>query len=158
MVRLFLAVAAAVGLTMATAAQDLPPLPKGPSPDFGLATAMEKDGAVVVRFTSRGAHNKVLEVEQDGKKVTQIVVELAWVDSADVKVDGKDFAVLGADGKAIDPKDLLKRLAKPTQVAVFRIGPKVEPKPDPFYLRMLREDVVVFVAPYAKFLPAPRKE
>ena len=142
---------------MVTVAQDLPPLPKGSPPDFELATAMEKDGAVVVRFTMRGTHTKVVQVEQDGKKVTKNVVELAWVDSSDVKVDGKNFAVLGADGKAIDPKDLLKRLAKPTQVAVFKFGPKGESKPDLFYLRMLREDVVVFAASYEKFRPAPTK-
>ena len=47
---------------------------------------------------------------------------------------GKDVAVLGADGKAIDSKDLLKRLAKPTAVAVFMFPAGVESKPGPFYL------------------------
>jgi hypothetical protein len=155
-VQAFLVVAAAVGF--AVRGKDLPPAPIGGGPLCQLATAAEKDGAVVVRFHQLWLHAKVLKVERDGKQVVENEFVYRWVEvPVDVRVDGREVRVLSADGKAIDPATLPKRLAKPTPVVVFRFSPKEEPRPDPFYLRMLREDVVVFAGPFEKFHPPPRK-
>lgn len=159
MVRWVYVTAVLAGLATDSGAQDLPPLPQGPSPNYQLAKAVEKDGIVVVRFTRVEFRTKTVEVEKDGKKFARNIAESAWADAGiDVPVDGKEVRAFGADGKVIDPKDLPKRLARLTQVVVFVFGPNTEPKPDPFYLRALREDIVVFAAPAAKLFPAPPKK
>ncbi|MFL5242303.1 MAG: hypothetical protein ACJ8FY_09365 [Gemmataceae bacterium] len=57
---------------------------------------------------------------------------------------------LTVHGKSIDPKDLVKRLGKASQVVLFH----GQAEPDPYYLKVFREDVVVFVGPADK-LKAP---
>ncbi len=156
MVRWFLLVTAAVGLTVYAEAQDLPPVPKGPVPSSQLAKVTEKDGKVVVRFTRPVVGTKAVQVERDGKKVTENVIAYMWSELPfDVQVDGKEVRVLGGDGKAIDPMSLPKLLAKPTPVIVFSFYPGSGPDPDPFYLQHLKKDVVVFAASSEKFLPPP---
>jgi hypothetical protein len=104
-------------------AQDRPPAPSGAPPEIMLAQATVKDGRIVVQFSMPHFIEKhvTVEVERDGKKApeTRTVKESIWFD-IDVTVDGKEVEVFGVDGKAIDPMDLPKRLAKPTQVAVVR--------------------------------------
>lgn len=152
----FLCIAATIaGLASGARAQDLPPLPKGPPPQYPLARAGEKDGKVVVHFTRVVHRTKPVTVEENGKKLTSNVVESGW-DEITLPVDGKEVRALGPDGKAIDPKDLPKRLAKRTQVVVFVLNEfSGTTEPDPFYLRVLREDVVVFAAPAEKLFPPP---
>ena len=154
MVRWLCTLAMVIGLVASSSGQDRSPPPKGPGPSFQLATAVEKDGLIVVRYSQPVQATKTVQVEKDGKKVTQNVAYTVWND-IEFKVDGKSVAVLGADGKAIDPKNLLKRLAKPTPIAIFAFNPKDELTPDPFYLRVLREDIVVFAASYMEFRPPP---
>lgn len=137
-----------VGWAGSVAAQDQPPLPIGPAPEFRTATAVEKGGEVFVQFTTfeRYPITEFIEVERDGQKVkmAQTKMEEGW-GTAEVKVDGKSLIALGTNGKMIDPKELLKRLDKSAPVAVFSyFDPKEEAKPDPYYLQFLRTELVVF--------------
>lgn len=144
MVRWAFVVVAFIALVAVTYAQDLPLAPQGPSPNQMLATAVKKDGADVIRFFHLEKRIKKVQVERDGKKVDVDFIETQWTPRTDdLQVDAKGVAFFTADGKAIDPKALLKRLAKPTRVVVFYFEPKEKLTPDPAYLRMLREDVVV---------------
>src|SRR5690348_4609130 len=105
MFRCLLIVAMTVSVVTVAVAQDRPPLPRGPAPQYQLASAAEDGGAVVVRFTRVVHQTKQVQVEEDGKKLLRNVVESGWSD-IDVPVDGKEVRALGADGKAIHPKDL----------------------------------------------------
>jgi hypothetical protein len=149
---------AVFSLTMVTAvAQDFPPVPKGTWPSTRLARAVEKDGAVVIRFSDLWNETVSYEVKKDGNTIVQQKAVKKWSEApGDVKVDGKVVRVLGTDGKPIAPKTLLKRLAKPELVAVFMFNPGEEIQPDPFYLKMLGKDVLVFAAPYENLAPTPR--
>jgi len=118
---------------------------------------VEKNGAWVVRVSvpeTRAAGTK--SVPDPTGKTTGVIVaveEAGWFDY-DLTVDGRQVRAVGADGKAIDPKDLPKRLAKPARVVLFRGAGE----PDPHYLGVLRDDVIVLVAPADKFkAPAPKK-
>ena len=147
MVRWLFTVAMSIGLVASSSGQDRsPPRTGAPAPSFELVTAAEKDGAITVRYSHMGLG--VVTLMMDGKPVRTtgyVQYEITF------NAVGKGVAVLGADGKAIDSKDLLKRLAKPTAVAVFVFPPEVESKPDPFYLGVLREDIVVFAVPSKEF-------
>ncbi|MBI1321573.1 hypothetical protein GC170_00075 [bacterium] len=150
---------AVFSLTVIAVAQDFPPVPNGSGPSTQLARAVEKDGAIVVRFSELRSQTVSYQIVKDGVTIDQQRAVWKWADiPIDVKVDGKVVRVLGADGKPIDPKTLLKRLAKPSPVAVFTIYEGQDIQPDPFYLKMLGKDVLVFAAPYDKLAPprAPR--
>ena len=156
MVRRLFTFAMVIGLAASSSGQDPSPSFKGPPPTFKLATAVDKDGVIVVRYSEAFVATKDVQVEKDGKKFTKTVSYTEWGE-VEFKADGKSVAVLGANSKALDPKDLLKRLAKPTPIAVFSFNQGDELKPDPLYLRVLREDVVVFAAWHGEFQMRPKK-
>ncbi len=143
-------------------AQEMPSLPSGCMPEIMLARATEKeDGTVVVRFllpvAKCIAETQEREVVVNGKKqmVESVIMKCIGYqfEKLDVLVDGKVVTAYGADGKVIDPKLLSKRLGKGTQVAVMSHDPGATPKLDPYYLRVLREDIVIFTGPREKFCP-----
>lgn len=148
-------------VTARSGAQDKPPAPSGPPPQIVVARGGEKDRGVLVTFSMPQFRSiqRAVTVEKDGKKV-ELTVTAYECDFRDVEVmaDGKEVKAFGVDGKAIEPKELAKRLGKPTQVAVVFHHPEIEPKLDPYYLRVLREDVVVFTGPGTRFFPAPQKK
>lgn len=161
MVRCSLILILVSALTAHSTAQDkLAPPIDGP-PVIMVAQASTKDEAIVVRVSNPQPtfKTKAVEVDRDGEKVTVnvTVCEYVWSE-VDVKVDGMEIAAFGVDGKAIEPKDLLKRLAKPTQVAVVQNPPGLDRKLDPYYLGALKDDIVVFKGPEEKFRPAPPKK
>jgi len=143
-------------------AQDRLPPPLGGSPQIMVARAVEKDGGVVVTFSSPQFKYKteMVEVEKEGKKVAmpRTAVEFVQWNDIDVQVDGKAVRAFGVDGKAIEPNALPKRLGKAAQVAVVLHHPADEPKLDPYYLSVLRKDLVVFTGPATKFVPPPPKK
>jgi hypothetical protein len=127
-----------------------------------LAQAATKGSDVMVRVSIAMpvAGTKWVEVVRDGKKEKEpvtVIEKYVWSD-VDVKVDGKETAAFDVSGKAIEPKDLPKRLAKPTRVAVVYTFPGFEAKLDPFYLGALKSDIVVLKGPDAKFRPVPPKK
>jgi hypothetical protein len=139
-----------IGVVTGATADDKPAPPKkgSPRPVVVLAQATETDGKVAVRFS--------LPVEvPDGadpvggperRPVIGARSKMGWFD-VHLAADGKAVRALTADGKAIDPKDLPKRLAKASRVVLFQ----GKADPDPFYLGLFRGDVFLFVAPADKF-------
>jgi hypothetical protein len=88
------------------------------------------------------------EVVRDGKKVVEQSQVPVWISfSVLVKVDGKEVRAFGTDGKELKLAELSKRLAKSASVVVFH-----QVEPDPYYLKVYREETVVFTAPASKFL------
>ena len=142
-------------------AQEMPSLPSGCMPEIMLARATEKDGTVVVRFllpvAKCIAETQEREVVINGKKqmVESVIMKCIGYqfEKLDVLVDGKVVTAYGADGMVIDPKLLSKRLGKGAQVAVMAHDPGATPKLDPYYLRVLREDIVIFTGPREMFCP-----
>lgn len=128
--------------------RDVPGQPNSP-PTFAMAWATESDGVVVVQFAIPQVVTETVEVESGGKKLHQ-TIQKSVTHTAVVKLEGEEVAVLGADGKAIAPKDVQRRLGKPATVVIFMYG-----QPDPFVLGVLRQDAVVFVAPPEKFFAPP---
>jgi hypothetical protein len=140
------------GPSAAAGAQDPPPAPRGPHPTNQLASAEERAGGVVVRFTRLVTRYREVKVRQDGQEVTRYVPETSWV-GVDVPADGKEVMALGVDGKPIDPKDLPRRLARRTLVVVFAFGPGEELRPDPMFLGLLRDGVVVIAGRTERLFP-----
>jgi hypothetical protein len=144
MTRLFMATLTAVAAPWLAGADAMPTRLQGPAPEVVLAQALEKEGAWVVRVS-------VPETRSDGLVVP--VEETRWFD-CDLVVDGSKVRALGTDGKAIDVKELPKRLAKPTRVVLFRGAGE----PDLSHLAVFPEFVVVLVAPADSFkAPAEKK-
>lgn len=126
------------------AAEDKPLQPAGPPPEVMVAQAMKADGQVRLRLSGvvpvvRKVTTKVWRngraIERPSEVTEYQAVELT------LAADSMDLQPFGADGKPVDRTALLKRLAEPTPVAVFRDTSK----PDPYYLRILRPDLVVLI-------------
>ena len=120
---------------LGTAAFTQAPVPKGETPRIGLASAVEKDGKVII---------EVFELRE--------VMRMKIPDRGDVFIEkrhwlalttgtlGKDIRAYQPDGKPAAPKEVLKALAKPRGVAYFLGYNKDKPvQPDPFYLSILKE-------------------
>ena len=120
---------------LGTAAFAQAPVPKGEAPRIGLASAVEKDGKVII---------EVFELRE--------VMRMKIPDRGDVFIEkrhwlalttgtlGKDIRAYRPDGKPAAPKEVLKALAKPRGVAYFLGHDRAKPvQPDPFYLGLLRE-------------------
>jgi hypothetical protein len=111
------------------------PVPKGEAPRIGLATAVEKDGKVII---------EVFELRE--------VMGLKIPDRGDVFIEkrnwsvlttgtlGKDIRAYRPDGKSATPQEVLNALAKPRGVVYFLGHKKEKPvQPDLFYLSLLKE-------------------
>jgi hypothetical protein len=79
-------------------------------------------------------------IEKDGKPAT--VIRPVWETSA-IELDEKRTAAFDRNGRQLKLAALAKRLAKPSVVLIFT----GVTKPDPYYLQVLRDDVVIFVVP-----------
>lgn len=79
------------------------------------------------------------EVVKNGQKVTEkvLVYNTEFVERI-VAIDGKDMQVVTKAGKVVDAATLQKLLGKETPIVVSFDGPV-----DPFYLAVVREDVLV---------------
>ena len=120
---------------LGTAAFAQAPVPAGEAPRIGLASAVEKDGKVII---------EVFELRE--------VMRMKIPDRGDVFIEkrhwlalttgtlGKDIRAYRPDGKPATPREVLSALAKPRGVAYFLGYGKGKPiRPDPFYLGLLRE-------------------
>ena len=111
------------------------PVPKGEAPRIGLASAVEKDGKVIIEvFELRETMR--MKMPQGGDV---FIEKRNWL-SLTTGTLGKEIRAYRPDGKPAAPKEVLNALAKPRGVAYFLGHDKRKPvQPDPFYLGLLRE-------------------
>ena len=122
-------------LTSATGAQAEPPTPKGNPPQFGLASAAEKDGKVVIELFEL---REVMRMKMP--KGGDVFIEKRHWLALTTGTLGKDIRAYRPDGRPAAPREVLNALAKPRGVAYFLGYDKGKPvQPDPFYLGLLRE-------------------
>ncbi len=142
MLRAFLA---ALLIAPATTAIGGPPnQPSGPPPKVMILT-VERDGTQYITHTvavERQAPR--VEAVKVGDKVVQrvVMVKVPVVEQQRVALDGKGVEVFDHAGKRIAPKDV-PRFLKSMPVLVSADGKPV----DPFYLRLVREGMLIVVAP-----------
>jgi hypothetical protein len=131
-------------LVTAGIAREESPTPKGPAPEYCLAWAGRKDKGVAIRIYRL----EVTGVEYlDGKEVWKT----RWIAPKTLLL-GEQVRAYRPTGKAVQPNDVLKALAKPTVVACFIGTMGLKPsEPDPLYLGLLREGSVAL----AFEVPAP---
>jgi len=120
---------------LSTAAFAQAPVPTGEAPRIGVASAVEKDGKVII---------EVFELrEVMGMKMPKggdVFIEKRNWSSLTTGTLGKEIRAYRPDGKPAAPKEVLNALAKPCGVAYFLGSDKRKPvQPDPFYLGLLRE-------------------
>jgi len=117
--------------------------PRGSMPFVVYATASEKEGKVTVKlihYVQQYVQEKVkvkkgdIEVEEAITKIVTVPVEQMY------EVDGKKVTAMRVNGKAIEPKDLVKLLEKSTAV-LFSHGGKIDPYFEPVY----KPDTIVIV-------------
>src|SRR5262249_34785234 len=115
-------------------ARDEPPTPKGNAPQFGLASAVEKDGKVTIEvFELREVMGMKMPKGGDA-----FIEKRNWL-TLTTGTLGKDIRAYRPDGKQAEPREVVNALAKPRGVAYFRGYDKEKPvQPDPFYLGLLR--------------------
>jgi hypothetical protein len=135
-------------LTSAGHAQDQPPTPKGTLPQFGLASAVDKDGQVTIDVSElRG----VARIKMDGFDV--FVQRDHWAPLI-TGVLAKDIRAYRIDGKPAQPREVLNALAKPRGVVYFLGYDKAKPvQPDLFYLSLLKEGTVALAFEIPERLP-----
>lgn len=120
---------------LSTAAFAQAPVPKGEAPRIGLASAVEKDGKVIIEiFEVR----EVMRMKMP--KGGDVFIEKRHWSALTTGTLGKDIRAYRPDGKPAAPKEVLDALARPGGVAYFLGHDKRKPvQPDPFYLGLLRE-------------------
>jgi hypothetical protein len=112
-----------------------PPVPKGVTPLIGVASAIQKDGKVVI---------EVLELRE--------VMRIKMPNGGDVFIEerhwsvlttgtlGEDIRAYRPDGKPATARDVLNALEKPRGTAYFLGYDKAKAvQPDQFYLSLLKE-------------------
>jgi hypothetical protein len=132
------------------------PVPRGKPPQIGLASAVEKDGKVVIEvFELREVMR--MKTEKGGDV---FIEQRHWLPLTTGTL-GKDIRAYRPDGKLAAPREVLTALARPRGVAYFLGYDKAKPvRPDPFYLGLLREGSVglAFDRPeLAPPVPAPAR-
>jgi hypothetical protein len=118
-----------------TAAFAQAPVPKGEAPRIGLASAVEKDGKVIIEvFELREVMRMKLAKGGD------VFIEKRHWSALTTGTLGKDIRAYRPDGKPAAPREVLHALAKPRGVPYFLGYDKAKPvQPDPFYLGLVRE-------------------
>jgi RNA polymerase sigma factor (sigma-70 family) len=117
-------------------------LPAGPAPEQVLVKLAE-EGELIVCRKVRGYQPVTTEVTlNDGRKQVATSYKEAHFDQLAI-YDTKTIRVFDTKGKAIDAKELRKRLKGETLVLISADGRPV----DPMHLRLYKEDTLVFVIP-----------
>jgi hypothetical protein len=122
-------------LLLGTAASSQAPVPKGDGPRIGLASAVEKDGKVIIEvFELREVMR--MKVEKGG----DVFIEKRHWSALTTGTLGKDIRAYRPDGKPAAAREVLNALAKPRGVAYFLGYDRGKPaEPDPFFLSILKE-------------------
>jgi hypothetical protein len=131
--RIFLSLALLLSLGAAGFAQA--PVPRGQPPQFGLASAVEKDGKVsIVVFELREVIR--MKVGNGG----DVFIQKRHWSLLTTGTLGKDVRAYRPDGKLAAAQEVLNALAKPRAIAYFLGYDKGKPiQPDPFFLSLLKE-------------------
>jgi hypothetical protein len=148
--RLYLWSAIVLLLAPSGSAQDTPPPPKGVAPLFGLASAVEKDGKVVIELCEARDVARIRVMDHD-----EFIQMDYWLPLATATLN-KDIRAYRLDGKPADPKEVLKALGKQRSVVYFLGFDKAKPvRPDPFYLSVLEKGSVVLALEIPERAPPP---
>jgi hypothetical protein len=121
--------------------------PPGQPPQLWLASASEQDGKVVIQIAKAEERAGLGGPGgfEPGVKSLPATMVMKWSNLRKVTL-GKTVHAFRVNGERAEPKSVLKALAKPKGVAVFvRTKESDPPRPDPFYLALLREDTLVLV-------------
>lgn len=110
------------------------PVPKGQVPQIGLASAVEKDGKVVVEVSEL---REVVRVKMpNGGDV--FLEQRHWL-TLTTGTLGDDIRAYRPDGKRATAEEVKTALAKPSGVVYFLGYDKKKPvEPDPFFLGLLK--------------------
>ena len=108
-------------------------------PTIYRATATEEKGKVVVQLT--GPSFRLAPAAERKPRRDWVYV---WEDLKPLTLGGEVQAFNQA-GKPLGNEAVVKALAKPVSVACFVLGEGDPDKPDPVYLEVLRDDVVILV-------------
>jgi hypothetical protein len=138
-------------LLLGTAAFAQAPVPKGDAPRIGLASAVEKDGKILI---------EVFELPE--------VMRMKMAKGGDVFIErrhwlalttgtlGKDIRAYRPDGKPAAAREVLNALARPRGVAYFLGYDRAKPvRPDPFYLGLVREGSIALAFDRPELAPPP---
>lgn len=111
------------------------PVPKGQLPQIGLASAVEKDGKVLIEVSEL---REVIRVKMpNGGDV--FLEERHWLTLTSGTL-GEDIRAYRPDGKLATTREVLTALAKPRGIVYFLGYDKMKPaEPDPFFLGLLKE-------------------
>jgi hypothetical protein len=151
-----LAVALAAVAAPAPAEEAIKP-PQGLPPTQVIAS-VNKDGEFEIVQTVLVPETRSEErtVNMNGVPVKQVVqVTVFKTEQVSRRLKGEGVKVYTAGGKEVDAKDVPAKLKSPTIVLLAADGKKV----DPFYLKLIKPEALVIVAPVPSptVVPAPEK-
>jgi hypothetical protein len=129
--------------------------PEGPPPTQVIAS-MAGSGEVEITqpVLVPETHQEERTATVNGQAVKQTVSVLAYKTVQRThRISAEGVKVSTAAGQEVDAKDLPDKLRKPTIVLLAADGKKV----DPFYLKIVKGDTLVIVAPAPTPTPAPSK-
>jgi TIGR03009 family protein len=128
--------------------------PSSPMPVNVLAK-MDKDGQIIFRWPITYYEPKTAWVKRGADETDQpVTTYVATTREESRALDVAQVRVVGTDGKRIEAKALPGLLRKEIPVLVSHGGMKI----DPMYLRVVKEDTLIFILPLepAPAVPAPR--
>jgi hypothetical protein len=101
-----------------------------------------------------GKHQEERTVIVNGQAVKQVVSATDYrTEQRTRRLSAEGVKITTAAGKEVDIKELSEKLSKPTIVLLAADGKKV----DPFYLKIIKGDTLVIVAPMPTPVPATKK-
>jgi hypothetical protein len=145
--RWFLTLATLLLIVPAGNAQEKQP-PPGDPPHLWRASAAKQDGKIVIQI----AHQDFVDPRKAVPREP-----MRWENWRPVTL-GETVRAFGVDGKALEPKEVLKLLAEPKLVAVFvrqfiSNQPRDLSDPEPYYLAALREGTIVLIVTGSDIFP-----
>jgi hypothetical protein len=128
-------------------AEDKQP-PPGEPPQLWQASAVKQDGKIIIQI----AHQEYVDLRKAVPREA-----MRWEKWRLVTL-GETVRAFTVNGKAMEPKEVLKALAKPKLVAVFvrqhiTNRPRDLTDPEPKYLAMLREGTIVMIVTGSDIFP-----
>jgi hypothetical protein len=121
--------------------------PPGQPPQLWMASASEQGGKVVIQIAKPEERGGIegRGGSEPGVKSLPSTTVMMWSNLRKVTL-GETVQAFRVNSERAEAKSVLKALANPKGVAVFvRTKKSDPPRPDPFYLALLREDTLVLV-------------
>lgn len=128
-------------------AHEKPP-PPGEPPQLWQASAVKQEEKIVIQI----AHQQYVDPRKPVPREA-----MGWENWRPVTL-GETVRAFGVNGKALEPRDVLKALAEPKLVAVFvrqHIPSQARDlsDPEPYYVAMLREGTIVLIVTGSDIFP-----